>query len=451
MSDLDVLRARLRRAGGPLHLGARGGAPVFAAAEHSVLVLGPPRSGKTSALVIPNVLAAPGAVVSTSTKPDVLLATASERGRMGRCWLFDPSGTATVPPGVQRARWSPLQGCGQWEEALLMVRAMVGAGPRHTTAESFHWTERAEALLAPLLHAAALDGFGMPDLMGWINRRQLEPALATLHRQEAWLAADILLGLAATDRRELSGIWSTAAGVLASYRSAAALACARDPNIEPAGLGAGNDTVYICSSARHQALVAPIVVAFVEQVKAGAYAAAAARAVDGEEPVAVTLALDEVANIAPLPDLPALVSEGGSQGLRIMACFQDLSQARGRWGQAADGFLSLFGAKVILSGIGDLRTLELVSRLAGEADVAVRTAGRHWGPGGPQASVNLSTRRQPRLAVDEVSGLPSGAALVIDGARRPEVMALTPWWCTPPFARSGGWEVKPGRGLGIEQ
>src|ERR1700722_3420878 len=41
----------------------------------TMLGLGPPRSGKTSSVVIPRVIGAPAAVVSTSTKPDVLLAT----------------------------------------------------------------------------------------------------------------------------------------------------------------------------------------------------------------------------------------------------------------------------------------------------------------------------------------------------------------------------------------
>ena len=58
------------------------------------------------------------------------------------------------------------------------------------------------------------------------------------------------------------------------------------------------------------------------------------------------LALDEVANIAPLPDLPAMVSEGGGQGVITLACFQDLSQARQRWPGRADGFPSLFGTTV---------------------------------------------------------------------------------------------------------
>ena len=37
------------------------------------------------------------------------------------------------------------------------------------------------------------------------------------------------------------------------------------------------------------------------------------------------------------------------------AGLQDLSQARARWGTAADGFLSLFGTTVVLPGIGELR------------------------------------------------------------------------------------------------
>src|SRR3712207_5291723 len=66
---------------------------------------------------------------------------------------------------------------------------------------------------------------------------------------------------------------------------------------------------------------------------------------------AMLWALDEVANVAPLRKLPGIVSEAGGHGLQVLACFQDLSQARARWGAAADGFLSLFGTKVV-SGIG---------------------------------------------------------------------------------------------------
>ena len=81
---------------------------VWAGAQRSTLVLGPPRSGKTSSLVIPNILLSDGPVVSTSTKPDVMRATAPSRCREGWTFLYDPSGEVECPPDVERVGWSPL-------------------------------------------------------------------------------------------------------------------------------------------------------------------------------------------------------------------------------------------------------------------------------------------------------------------------------------------------------
>jgi type IV secretory pathway TraG/TraD family ATPase VirD4 len=110
------------------------------------------------------------------------------------------------------------------------------------------------------------------------------------------------------------------------------------------------------------------------------------------------------------------------QGLLTLACLQDLSQAKARWGPAADGFFSLFGTKVLLPGIGDIGTLEAVSRLAGQADVVVRSVNTSaWWTGHPSASTTRSPRLQARLPVDEAHSLPPGTALVIAGARPPRL------------------------------
>jgi type IV secretory pathway TraG/TraD family ATPase VirD4 len=423
-------QARVGAAGSPIYLGAGTAGPVLAPPQQAVLVLGPPRSGKTSSLVVPNIVGAAGAVVATSTKPDVLEATWRARSTVGRCWLFDPAGVVKAPPGVTPVRWSPVQGSRDWESALLTARAIAGAArPGGRFGESAHWTERAEAMIAPLLHAAAVSDADMGQVMRWVNRHDLDSGLAALSLAGARVAVDVLSGLAATDSRELSGIWSTTAGILSAYRSETALDRAGDSNFDPGRLPLSGDTVYICSPARHQDLAAPIVVALLEQIRGSAY-----NAPPGRPPV--LLALDEAANIAPLPNLPAIVSEGGSQGLVTLACFQDLSQARVRWGAAADGFLSLFGVKVVLPGIGDLRTLELVSRLAGDHDVAVRSVSRRpwWSgrQGGP--TVSWTTRRQPRLPVDAVAHLSPGTAVLINGALPPAWLRLTPWYLTAPFA-----------------
>ena len=194
----------------------------------------------------------------------------------------------------------------------------------------------------------------MRDVLKWIDRHNGAPALEILASQsgEDAPATDLLAGIVATDSREQSGIWSTASGVLAAYRTRGR--ARHPPSATPLDLDAfcdGANTLYICSTGRRQRQFAPLVVAILGDVRDAAYA----RSRDGHAGPPTLLALDEVANIAPIPDLPSMVSEGAGQGLLVLACLQDLSQARVRWGPAADGFLSLFGTTVVLRGIADTR------------------------------------------------------------------------------------------------
>ncbi len=423
-----------RRANHSIYVGTGQHGWMWAGVERSTLVLGPPRSGKTSSLVIPNILLSEGPVVSTSTKPDVMRATATSRGCGGWAFLYDPSGEVACPRGVERVGWSPLTTATSWDAAVVTADAMVGAsrliGSR--TGEH-HWTERAGALLSTLLHAAAMEGFSMPEVLHWIDRHNGAPALEILASGvgEDAPATDVLAGIVATDPREQSGIWSTASGVLAAYRTQGALSSTRTPPLDLEAFCAGPNTLYICSTGRRQRQFAPLVVATIGDVRDATYA----RARDEHGGPPALLALDEVANIAPIPDLPAMVSEGAGQGLLVLACLQDLSQARARWGPAADGFLSLFGTTVVLRGIADTSTLRDISALAGDREVRATTLNRsvgRWGRIRPSVSVGLT--RQARLPVDAVARGTPGRALVLGPHKEVREVSLTPShehapWC----------------------
>ena len=80
-------------------LGQSRGKRVWASVEDSILLIGPPRSGKGLHIVIPAILDAPGAVVTTSTRPDNLTATLRARMRVGPVMVFDPQHLAE---GVRR-------------------------------------------------------------------------------------------------------------------------------------------------------------------------------------------------------------------------------------------------------------------------------------------------------------------------------------------------------------
>ena len=80
-------------------LGASRGVNVWASVEDSILLIGPPRSGKGLHVVINAILDAPGAVVTTSTRPDNLTATLTARRAEGRpVAVFDPQHLAEGVP-----------------------------------------------------------------------------------------------------------------------------------------------------------------------------------------------------------------------------------------------------------------------------------------------------------------------------------------------------------------
>jgi type IV secretion system protein VirD4 len=399
---------------------------MWAGAQRSTLVLGPPRSGKTSSLVIPNILLSDGPVVSTSTKPDVMRATAATRSCDGWAFLYDPSGEVECPPGVARVGWSPLTTATSWDAAVVTADAMVGASRLNgLRAGEHHWTERSGALLSTLLHAAAREQLAMRDVLHWIDRHDGAPALEILSTgasQES-AATDLLAGIVATDPREQSGIWSTTSGVLAAYRTEAAMASTVTPPLDVGAFCEGPNTLYICSTGRRQRQFAPLVVAMIGDVRDATYARA--RETDGGAPT--LLALDEVANIAPVPELPAMVSEGAGQGLLVLACLQDLSQARARWGQAADGFLSLFGTTVVLRGIADTATLRDLSALAGDHQVATTTVSRsvdRWGRIRPSTAEGWHS--EARLPVDALARGAPEHALVLGPDKELHAVVLTP-------------------------
>lgn len=124
-----------------------------------------------------------------------------------------------------------------------------------------------------------------------------------------------------------------------------------------------------------------------------------------------------------------------------VAALQDLSQARNRWGRQAEGFLSLFGDKLILPEIADHETLELVSLLVGDYDrrMVVYSSSQnlglgHWG--GSEGTTVSYTRERilPPSAIYQGNG--PGEALYLQGRNWTPVY-LTPYHYAPPRPQLG--------------
>jgi hypothetical protein len=121
------------------------------------------------------------------------------------------------------------------------------------------------------------------------------------------------------------------------------------------------------------------------------------------------------------------VAEGGSQGLVTLTCLQDLSQARTRWGTAADGFLTLHAAKIALGGIADPSTLKALSYLAGTVDLAYHARSGGLFLAAPyENGWSQSIQQRPRIPPETINTLPAGCAYLAHTTWPPRIVTLHP-------------------------
>ena len=113
-----------------------------------------PRTGKTTSRAVPAILDAPGSVLVTSNKRDVVDATRDVRAAAGPVWAFDPQAIALEEPTWW---WNPLSYVTDEVKAARLAEHFA-SGSRDPGAKTDAYFDPAgQDLLAGLLLAAALD------------------------------------------------------------------------------------------------------------------------------------------------------------------------------------------------------------------------------------------------------------------------------------------------------
>ena len=407
-------------------LGRASGRSCYASIEDSVVLLGPPRSGKGLHLIIPMILDSPGAVITTSTRPDNLTATLRARQHKGPVAVFDPQRLATGIPSA--TRWSPIRGCEDPHIAMVRAKALTSGTASGTTDSNF-WQASAEQAVRCLLHAAALAGCSPADLYRWslsaVHAREAAMILSSHpHAASGWHEA--LEAITNSDPRQRDSVWSMvtiAFSALADPRVLDALSPAPHEHFDPERFLRQQGTVYLLGTSTGTAATAGVVGAFVEDVVEAARRLAARSPGSRLDPP-LALILDEAANY-PLPSLPSLMSEGGGTGISTVVALQSLSQARAVWGEhAANAIWDAAIVKVVLGGGSNARDLEDLSKLIGQR--ADRQTSISTGSDG-RRSTSTSTHQVPILEPGRLRTLPFGTAVLLLRSARPIVLSLRPW------------------------
>jgi len=430
-------------------LGRSCGVRCWSSVEDSMVLLGPPRSGKGLHTVIPMILDAPGAVITTSTRPDNLTVTHAARAARGPVAVFDPQGLAGDVPSA--TRWSPIRGCENPQTAMIRARALC-ADPGDGVENSSFWSQQCLTAVRCLLHAAALGGRSAATLYQWsLSPIAAQDAVDILRTEPAatpaWGGAlDLIVS---ADPRQRDSTWAMVSNVfapLADPRVLDAVSPAEDAQFDPVAFLRGCGTLYLLGTASGAAATSGLVAAFVEDViEAARRLAASSPGARLDPPLA--LLLDEAANY-PLPSLPSLMSEGGGTGITTLVVLQSLAQARSRWGQHdAAAIWDSAITKIILGGGGNADDLRDLSALIGVRDETKLNAS--WAADG-RKSVSSTTGEVQILGPGRLRTLPFGNGVLLLRAAAPIILSLQPWTARPvrrPREEHGLQQRRPPAGL----
>jgi type IV secretion system protein VirD4 len=372
--------------------------------EHAALIAAP-RTGKTlmlGAMLIRH----PGPAVATSSKVDVVQATSAVRAKLGPVETLNPARLGGIASTV---RFNVIAGAEDPAVAVRRADAFSSAVSMKGSDNGDYFAGKCSSYLRAMFLAAAIVGGDMRLVARW----GLGDATDAEH----------ILKQAGHDQwaDELSELRGAAQKSAATTRSvlARALQFMNVPQLADAVLPGDWDieqfirekgSLYLVSdSGQEFNPLAPLFSCVATEV---AYVAGA---VGSKMPGArlsppLGMFLDEVCQICPLP-LPQILSDAGGRGIRVVTASHGFSALADRYGEhGAQTILNTSGVKIWLGGSAEPKTLELITKLAGQMSQRERGQDHH-------VRHDIITEAMAR-------SLPQGYGLIISGPHAPLIAKL---------------------------
>ncbi|QIS08803.1 type IV secretory system conjugative DNA transfer family protein [Nocardia arthritidis] len=443
-----------RFVGVPLGLTVSGGQRVYLSWEMPATFVSGTRTGKTMAWAVPSALCAPGALLSTSNKPDLYIHTRYGRERRGRVWLCDLQGVT----GTRRAEfwWNPLRHIETLADARKLASFFSTASKEPGARVDAYFDGGACELLSMYILAAACADGDLQHAAEWLGRDQDETPVLILRLRKHHNAARRIKEMQSVTSRQRDGLFDMARRFLGSLSDQAyaqvvtpparskisvqgdervGIVVTREqepvthnlPEFDPDAFVNSSDSLYPLSMEGPDS-AAPLMTALVGQILEAALTSARRRP-DGRLRVPLLAVLDEAANCCKLAELPNYYTYAGGHGLCLMTFLQVLEQGVQIWGQ--EGLHKMFAQSVEVygGGCGDTDYLRRWVDLIGPHEVADTQISTGRG----NTSYTRSWRSEPIFDVAELAALPKERAVIRFPGNKPVLVRKT-WWTETEFA-----------------
>ncbi len=434
LAQASRLGVSVESPGLPIGRMVAGGAPLFSSWEFVSLMIAGPRTGKTTAWLVPRILAAPGAVLATSNKRDIVDVTRRERSKYGRTWVFDPQEIAGED---QSWWWDILAGVQTPVDAVSLAEVFIDSQRDPSATKDAYFDGASKDLVAALLFAASLGGRDIRAVHEWLTRPLDDEPVRILERAGQMMTAQSLRGMMNLPAETRGGVYGGASQTMNFLLNDAALSWVLPPTVSdgendvmefrPNEFVASTDTLY-CLSQEGRGSASPIVTALTVAVIEAALEHAKKQP-GGRLALPLFVALDEAANVCRWRELPDLYSHFGSRGIVVDTLLQSWSQGASVWGDAGMNKLwSAANVKAYGGGVSEDKFLQSLSNLIGVEYVdQVQTSSSRQGT---SRSVSVGSAQRPIAPVSELMAMPPNRAWVFASGAPAVYVRTVPYWET---------------------
>ncbi|MGW3650766.1 type IV secretory system conjugative DNA transfer family protein [Streptomyces sp. NPDC000878] len=278
---------------------------------------------------------AEGPALILTSNPALWQETKDARAKLGPTLLYDPTHLCDTPA---RLHWPPTTGCEDRPTAA--ARAVALLSPVRPTAKIDQTTaETAETLLRSYLHAAAIDARTIRHVHRWAQGTNVQEAvriLRTNSKAAPGAAGELEAALTAhPERRDIAQeLTSRALAALSTVNIREACTANRSDALVLDSFIAEGGTLYVVGEPIEDPRTNPGAMPLLTALAASVVERGrrmAERSSSGRLDPPLTLVLDDVAAVAPLPQLPDLLTTGADRGMPTLALLRSREQLRARW------------------------------------------------------------------------------------------------------------------------
>lgn len=392
-------------------------------------VVGPVGAGKTSTLIIPNLLEEPGtrSLLISDVKSEGYRLTAGRISQRHEVWRFAPGN-----PQVSLS-YNPLAAIQSYEDAQEFSRCWV-ENTGHSR-DDFWPNTAIKMLTATVMHLRAAEPKApfsrIGDIICGLSFGEIQLTFANSPSPEAQEEIVPFFEYMAMNEKLVASVMVDISTRFQLLRPFAAVTSRHD--IDVRAMTQRPIALYLSIPRRYAARYQPLLACFMMQAFA-AWEEIAEQSPTGRLPQGIVCYLDEFANLGFIPHFADYITTARHTGVSMLLAVQSFAQLDEKYGKAVkETILSNCKTHLVLPGAG-LEETRYYSERIGDTTVRAVTTGQSrsgpagWGPASYSTNWNTAEARRRLMTPEEIRTLPAQKMLVLGASAAPLIVTTLPYF-----------------------